>query len=155
MASINDLKAGSYRGIQFFYQGTSETRGFKNAVHEYPGSDNFVIEQLGKRTQQFNMDIRIRFEDKESFDIALNTPGTGILVHPNYGNFLVKVIEYTKTDSVNEIGLFNYSVQFVVEVGLVIPSAQGITTAVISRLRSEAVTKASEFAQSKLKGLGL
>ena len=41
-------KQASWRGIPFYYRGSTEQRGFKTVQHLYPGSNNFKIEQMGK-----------------------------------------------------------------------------------------------------------
>lgn len=155
MAVIDQLKTASYRGIPFFYQSSTESGGFKVAEHLYPGSDNFKIEQLGQVPTRFNIECRIKFEDRDRFDNALNTQGSGILSHPMFGNFIVKVTEYTKSDTKNDLGLYDYSVQFVKEIGLIIPSIEGIALSVINSLRSTLVEKTSIYIKNALGVLGL
>jgi len=155
MATLNDYKQGSYRSVPFFYRGTSEPGGFDNAIHRYPGSDNIQVEQMRKIEKIFNMDIGIRLEDKGRFDNAISTPGTGILIHPIEGRFLVKLTTFTKDDTVTQLGLLDYRVNFVVEIGLNIPTAQGITLSLINRLRSEALTKVAQNAKDRFVRLGL
>ena len=154
MAVIDELKSASYRGIPFFYKGSSETSGFKFAEHLYPGSDNFNIEQLGLRPRRFNIDCRVPFDVRDAIDNALNTAGVGILSHPMFGNFSVKVTEYTKTDSVDDLGLYTYSVQFSVEVGLIVPTIEDITSSVVNTLRSTLVTATTNFTKNALSGFG-
>jgi len=154
MAVIDELKTASYRGVSFFYKSSSETSGFKNAQHFYPGSDNFKVEQLGKMPKRFDIESRVLFQDRDRFDNALNTPGVGILSHPMFGNFSVKVTEYTKTDTVDDLGLYNYSIQFVVELGLIIPTIESIATSVVNTIRANVFTAATNFMKNTLGSFG-
>lgn len=155
MPTIDELKRGTYRGISFFYRSASETGGFKTAEHLYPGSDNFVVEQLGKVPRRFQIEAQVEFSNRDRFDNALNTAGSGILSHPMYGNFIVKVIEYTKTDSINNLGLYDYSVQYVVEQGLIIPTIESVSLSAINNLRAQGVEKVKNFIKTKLDYLGV
>lgn len=156
MADVfNKLKRGTYRSIPFYYQSTSESSGFKYAEHTYPGSDNFTIEQLGKRPKRFNIEGKVDYDRRDDIDVALNTPGSGILSHPLYGNFIVKVLEYTKTDSKDELGFYSYSMVFAVEIGLIIPRLSTVGLQAISTLRATGVTAAGTALQSGLSGIGL
>jgi len=134
--TVNDeLKAPNFRGVPYLYRGTAETHGFKTAEHIYPGSDNVIVEQLGLVPRKFRMAIQITFENRDAFDVALNTPGNGTLVHPLYGNFLVKVSEYTKDDRMDVLGLYDYSVEFTVEVGIITPTGGSISPSLINQDR--------------------
>jgi len=155
MSEVNQkLKKASYRGINFFYQSSNETGGFKFAEHQYPGSDNFNIEQLGRRPRRFSIEAKVDFDSRDSFRIALNTPESGIFAHPMYGNFLVKVTDFSLSDSKDVLGFYTFTVEFVVELGLQIPSLSTIGTAVISRLRSALVTSAGALLKKSLKRIG-
>ncbi len=150
MAVNNQLNTASYRGIEFFYKSSSETGGFKTAEHLYPGSDNFVVEQLGKVPRRFDITARVRFENRDAFDIALNTSGPGLLSHPMFGNFIVKVTQYTKSDTIDDLGLYDYTIQFIVEIGLIVPTVQSITNSVISRGRAAVFTNISNFVNENI-----
>lgn len=155
MTVINDVKTCSYRGVTFFYKGTSENNGFKTAQHLYPGSDNFVAEQLGKAPRTFSIDAQIEFDNRDRFDNALNTSGSGILNHPMYGSFIVKVLTYSKNDSTDRLGLYDYSIQFIVEQGLILPTIEGISLSAINNLRSKLVTSSGSYIKKSLDSIGL
>jgi prophage DNA circulation protein len=154
MALSDSFKGGSWRGVEFFYKSTAETRGFKNSVQMFAGSDNFRVEQMGRMPRQFVISMQVKDENRDSFDTALNTSGSGILLHPKYGNFTAKVTQYSKSDTTDNYGLYDYTVTFVIEFGLIVPTLSVLTTAGVSALRSQAVTSASSFAKDKLKGFG-
>jgi len=152
MSEVNSkLKRSTYRGIQFFYRETSEEWGFKTAKHEYPGSDNVVIEQLGKKGRIFNINARVEFERRDAFDNALNTSGSGILSHPMYGNLIVKVGEYTKSDAVTDLGFYTYAIQFFVEIGLIIPTIESISVSAISNARAAVLENVVSFVNERVK----
>lgn len=149
-----DTKTASWRGVQFYYRSSSETGGFKTAEHLYPGSDNFKIEQLGKTPRRFSIECQVSKDNRDIFDVALNQQGNGILVHPMYGVFSCKVETYSKSDSITELGLYTYTVDWVQELGFITPSPGTLTASVVSKLRATGVTKATAMIKSKLKGLG-
>ena len=143
MTILNELKTASYRGIEFFYQSSTESGGFKFAEHIYPDSDNIIIEQLGKVPRRFSFECRVLFENRDAFDNALNTEGTGTLSHPMYGNFPVKVTSVSKRDSIDDLGLYDYSIEFVIEEGSINPVDAGVTTTVINSAKD--VVKVAVF----------
>lgn len=151
MSTLNDLKEASFRGVKFFYKSSYESEGFKVAEHIYPGSDNFKIQQLGHVPRRFSIDAIVRFDDRDSFDSALRTGGTGILSHPMYGIFLAKIGgTYTKSDTVDSLGLYAYTIPFVVEVGLIEPTISGISLSLINIARSGVITNVSNFVKSQI-----
>ena len=101
------------------------------------------------------MDCQVVKSTRDAFDIALNTSGIGILTHPMYGNFSVKVTEYTKNDNINKLGLYEYNVNFVVELGLIIPTLANISTSVISDLRSQVTGAVTNFVKTGLSRIGI
>ena len=151
---LSSLKSGSFRGVEAYYQESSETGGFKFAAHEYPGSDNFNIEQLGRRRREIPSRWLVRPDQKDAFFAALNTPGSGILVIPTKGSLVSKVTEFTMFDSINSIGLFEFNVTFVREIGLEIPSLSTISTSAISALGSALTTSSVAGIKSALGRIG-
>jgi prophage DNA circulation protein len=147
-------KQASWRGISFYYRGSTEQRGFKTVQHLYPGSNNFKIEQMGKMPKQFTISAQIDDDNRDVLDAALNASGSGILSHPKYGNFTAKVTTYTKSDSIDKYGLYDYSITFIIEFGLFLPSLSTLTTSAISSLRAAGIGKVKSFGKSKLKRFG-
>lgn len=145
MTTNNELKKPSYNGVEFFYRSATETGGFKVAEHLYPDSNNFRVEQMGGVARKFRIECGVKFENRDSFDIALNTPGTGVLSHPMYGNFLVKVTTYEKRDGIDALGFYVYSVEFVVEIGLIAPSIEDISSNVINTAKSVVLTNVTNM----------
>lgn len=145
MGILDQLKSASYRGIPFFYKSSSETGGFKTAEHLYPASDNFKIEQLGKVPKRYDIEARVKFDNRDSFDNALDTQGSGLLSHPMYGNIIVKITQYRKSDSIDDLRLYNYTIQFIKEIGLIIPTLEGIGLSIINNAKSLVLTNAVSF----------
>lgn len=151
MATIDELQRAAYNGIQFFYRSSSEARGFKYAEHTYPGSDNFTIEQLGKVPRRFSIQAQVLFEDRDVFNAALDSGGTGLLTHPNYGNLAGKITTYNPTDNINDLGLYEYQLEFVVEVGFIIPSVEVVATTVVTKKLSDVLEKGVEFVNNNVR----
>ena len=151
MAVIDELQRATYNGIQFFYRSSSEARGFKYAEHLYPGSDNFTIEQLGKVPRKFTIQAQVQFSERDVLNAALDAGGTGLLSHPMYGNLAVKVTTYNPTDNINDLGLYEYSLEFVVEFGFIIPTVEKIATTIVSRKLGDVLDKGVEFVNKNVR----
>lgn len=155
MGAIDEMQRGSYRGIECFFEATNEDDGFDGPKFEYPGSNNFKFEQLGLKGRIFNPKLIVRLENRDAFDNALKTPGPGLLVVPEYkGTFIVKVGAIRKQHEITKLGVYEYSVEFFVEKGLTIPTAAGITAAIVSRTRAKVLASGSALLKSGLSNLG-
>ena len=150
MSVISQLYASSWKGVPFFSRSSSETGGFKTAKHVYPGSDNVIVEQLGKVPRDFTIPAEVRFQDGDAFDTALNTPGSGILVHQDYGNITAKLTEYTKEHAIESIGLYRYSLNFTVEVGVINPTATTVSTSDVNQVRIDTFDNTSVYMEKGL-----
>ena len=51
--NIAKLPLGSFRGAEFHMQDVSTEGGIKTVTHEYPGSDNRYVEELGIFQEKF------------------------------------------------------------------------------------------------------
>ena len=152
MSHSEDLKPASFRGAPFFYLSTNgEDLGFKTALHVFPGSDNFELEQLGRVPRRIPLDIRTTADQVERFNIAVTTPGSGRLSHPEFGNLIVKVGGVSRTTNINRLNFFEYSVEFFVEVGPLIPSISGVAASVISRAESVVFENVKDFVNDNVR----
>lgn len=102
-AWTDSLRAASFRGIPFEVEGGSIAGGRRVGVHETPGSDLAVTEDLGRRTREISMEVYVIGDDAVAQSIALlealEADGPGLLVHPLYGEIRVNVRQYQQTDS--------------------------------------------------------
>jgi prophage DNA circulation protein len=103
MAWTDSLRASSFRGVPFEVDTAQMTGGRRVGVHETPGGDNAVTEDLGRRTRAINVEAYVIGDDAVAQSIALiaaiEAPGPGTLVHPIYGEITVNIPEYRQVDS--------------------------------------------------------
>ncbi|MEY3415165.1 MAG: hypothetical protein RLZZ418_401 [Pseudomonadota bacterium] len=94
--------------------------GRKVAIHEYPNSDARYVEDFGKISGKYVLEIEIQETTasayKRSRDVlirALNEEGIGTLTHPTLGKKkVVPVPSSMSEDFINELGIVNFSITF-------------------------------------------
>ena len=115
MSSWTDsLRAASFRGVPFEVESGRLTGGRRVGIHETPGSDVAVTEDLGRRTRDISLEAYVIGDDAVGQSIALlealEAAGPGLLVHPLYGEIRVNVREYQQTDSWDNGGVVVFSI---------------------------------------------
>ncbi|MCW3835966.1 DNA circularization protein [Sphingomonas canadensis] len=145
-------RKGSWRGLAFVSLGHEAAGGRRGALHEFPGADTPVWEDLGKAAGRFTLDCHIRganhIAEALAFFDALNAAGPGTLVHPWHGPMQVAVASFSRRDSTDEGGYSAFSIEFV-ESGLPAPAAPAEDTRAQSRAAAQA---ASEDAAQAMAG---
>lgn len=83
------LRDASFRGVSFSVEDEEGTFGRRVQVHEYPGRDKPFTEDLGRATRRLSINAYISGDDysdkRNRLIAAIETPGPGTLIHPNYG----------------------------------------------------------------------
>jgi len=85
------LRPARFRGAAFFVdQHSAEIAGRRVAVHQYPGRDRPLAEDLGRKAQEFTVDAYVVGDDymaaRDALVDACNQAGAGELVHPYLGS---------------------------------------------------------------------
>ena len=155
--NTKNLLPGTYNGIEFFYRGETVKSGQKTVTHTFPGSDNSFDEQLGNMPRIFTIEMHVRLNNRDALDNALSTTGNGFLTLPTYkGIFIVKPINgIQKSHAINKLGLYEYTVSFSEQVGIVIPTISTVTKAFISDLARTTADIATVDLKAKLLELGI
>ncbi|MBQ8465712.1 MAG: DNA circularization N-terminal domain-containing protein [Alphaproteobacteria bacterium] len=82
-------RQASFRGVTFEVQDRSFTSGRRVQVHEYPNKDTPYTEDLGKKTQNFQVQAFVIGDTyasrRDALIRACERQGAGILIHPDYG----------------------------------------------------------------------
>lgn len=124
----DDLLPASFRGISFLIPQASVPVGMKGQLHEFPQRDEPFFEQLGKQSQVHRLTCWIIgddcFERRDKFLEAIQTPGSGELVHPWLGRMQVKVGEGDMTHDFQQGGMVSFSVTFYPDTPLKFPTAK-------------------------------
>lgn len=117
MSWRDDLRQGSFRGVQFFIESHSFNSGRRNVDHEFPTREQGNSEDLGKRLPRYSINLFVLGEDyfsqRDSLREALDTEGPGELVHPYLGDVLAQVGEYTLDESRDQGRMAKFTVQFI------------------------------------------
>jgi prophage DNA circulation protein len=94
--------------------------GRKVAIHEYPNSDARYVEDFGKISGKYVLEIEIQEttasaykRSRDALIRALNEEGIGTLTHPTLGKKkVVPVPSSMSEDFINELGIVNFSITF-------------------------------------------
>ena len=115
----DDLLPGSFRGVQFEVEGTERNGGRRKTVLEAPGRDKPFVQDLGKKARRFRLEAFVLGEDyrrrRDALLNALDTSGTGELVHPLWGSVEVTPLEVSISESNKEGGVARFAISFILE----------------------------------------
>lgn len=135
------LPDGQFRDAQFFYQESNGSGGRKTATHEYPNKKERYVEDLGGLEKKFTIsaftDDNVSYADRDSLISALDESGVGTLVHPSLGDLQVVCVGYTFNESVKELGITKFSIEFEVASLNVLPAAVTGNKGFLANLKSK------------------
>lgn len=126
------LQPASFRGVPFSVESDEGIFGRRVQTHEYPNRDNPYTEDLGRATRRFTISAYLIGDDyidqRDRLIAAVDTPGPGTLVHPNYGEMAICVDgEVRVSHSNNEGRMCRISFSFVEAGELSFPTS-GVAT---------------------------
>jgi prophage DNA circulation protein len=117
MSFRDRLRQASFRGVPFELEAEEHQGGRRKAVLEVPGRDEPFVQDLGRATQIVRLEALVIGADydlrRDALLGALERPGTGELVHPNYGTRRASVTEAKVVWTNREQGLARFSITFV------------------------------------------
>ena len=127
----DQLLPASYRGISFLIEQAAVPVGQKGQLHEFPQRDEPYFEALGKQAQVHRMSAWVIgddcFERRDKLQEALQTQGSGELVHPWLGRMLVKAGECELTHDRREGGVARFELTFYPDAPRKFPTATANT----------------------------
>ncbi|PHM47083.1 DNA circularization protein [Xenorhabdus miraniensis] len=99
MSWRDDLQDAAFRGVKFDVLHTQDSISRDHTDHEYPFIDGADVMDLGRKARNFRLSAFLWGDNyKRQLDTliqALDTPGTGELIHPIYGSVpRAQCIEY-------------------------------------------------------------
>jgi prophage DNA circulation protein len=126
VALIDEILPASYKNAFFFVAATETAGGRKTSKKEIIDSDLQVIEDLGLANRIFTLEgiISARFDNngniitsykdvRDNLLRALESRGSGILVHPFFGTVEnLVVIDWEMAESFDRLGIANISITF-------------------------------------------
>lgn len=99
---IDQLRPASFRGVPFGVLGSEAKFGRRLSVHEYPYRDKPWVEDLGRKTRPFSLTGFLVADSlvygggevlaqRDAMAAAAEQSGSGILIHPTYGELTVSL----------------------------------------------------------------
>lgn len=126
-------KDASFRGVSFFTESHQFSGGRRGVTHEFPQKDRNRTEDLGKRVRQYSIEMLIfgddYFDQRDKMVEALETEGSGELIHPYLGRVSVQVFGFSFTETIKDGRMVKFSVEFTEAGELVFPEPEINTTA--------------------------
>ena len=112
------LIPASFRGVPFFYDSVGNAFGRKTVVKEFPGQDFPLVEDLGRLSRKFNLEMFVigpdYFAARDALIDALETKGSGALNHPYRGKITVALVgEASMSETTAQGGIAKFSATFV------------------------------------------
>jgi prophage DNA circulation protein len=128
------LKYAKWRGISFLTENHDAKGGNRLVIHEFPGRNEPVIENLGLKAAGYKINAYFIGEnydqDRNAFLNALAVAGSDWLTHPWLGDLFVAVHDWSLHESSDKGGFCTVSVDFVIGNSVpLLPTADATDTA--------------------------
>jgi len=112
------LRPASFKGVPFFVKGSTLKVGRRTQVWEFPNRDTPFVQDRGRKARGFDIEAILIGDDydvaRDALIDAFEAEGSGYLVHPNYGDRLVKTVgEASVSETDEEGGMARITVSFV------------------------------------------
>ena len=120
------LQPASFRGVPFEVSAAAGEFGRRVVVHEYPQRDKPFVEDMGRSARRFTFTAFVVGTDyiqkAEKLIGALETPGSGKLIHPWMGEMEVSIAANSKVNFDEKLGLASVVITVVESGQLEFPS---------------------------------
>jgi len=112
------LQTASFRGVEFRVTTGDRTVGRRTTVHQFPGRNIPVVEDLGEEARRDTLDAYVLGDDymvtRDRLLQAFRKPGAGPLVHPYWGRMTVTVVGQVRIrESTAEGGMARFTLSVV------------------------------------------
>lgn len=111
------LKTAQWRGMDFLTESHEAKEGQRLVVHELPGRDDPVVEDLGAKARSWRVSAYFIGADydqgRDKLLALLRTPGAEWLEHPWLGQVWVRAQDWSTSESNAEGGWCKVSIDFV------------------------------------------
>lgn len=119
MSLIENIRKGSYRGVEFDTFSIDRTKNKKITEHNYSNSNRRYIEERGVNEADFSVKMSIfgvdnnYIERRNALRKALETEGEGLLILPLEGEFNVKCVGSSDSQNIIEnLGRCDFTASF-------------------------------------------
>lgn len=144
------LVGGSFRGVPFRTVDAEIRVGRRNQVNEYPQRDLPYVDDLGRKARRYAVELYVigdnYFAERNALIEALETKGSGELIHPRYGALKVSVEgDASVKESPDRGGMARITVTFVEDTSNTFPKAVENTVSQVEKA-ANAADEATEVA---------
>lgn len=112
----DNLRQGSFRGIEFFTKDVQTAAGRRAVQHQFPNREEPYSEDMGRAARVYTVQGYVLGDDyfKAKTDLlkVFEKKGPGELIHPYYGSVFVQVSEVTISESQLEGAIAVFSAKF-------------------------------------------
>lgn len=149
----------SFKGVPFYVQTSDVSAGRRTVTHEYPQRDEPFTEDLGRSARYYRFDAFVLGNDftdqAESLRDAIESPGAGTLVHPEFGELQVLAVGGATVSFSQSKRMARFSLEFV-EAGLnAFPQADSATQT-LSRMSADSlVSEAIDYFSNAIEISGI
>ena len=145
----NRLVSASFRGFTFLTESHETKLGRRLVVHEFPGADNPLIEDLGVKAGELHVNAYFLGDQydmaRNQFLLLLQQPGSAWLVHPWLGRLEVRAKDWSLSESIDKNGYCTIGIEFVPAGVVVIQATIDAMDAANAQLIALAVTAKANF----------
>jgi len=111
------LQPASFRGVRFEVDSDSSPVGRRTQTHEFVQRDQPFVEDLGRQTREFKLTAFVIgadcYDKRDALLGALDKPGPGELVHPQFGKLNVTAADCSVSHERREGGLVRFDLVFI------------------------------------------
>jgi prophage DNA circulation protein len=139
---LKERHPASFRGVRFLSPKNTTEEGRNGIQHDYPQSSRRYVQDNGLILPCFKLPAVVQGKAKlNALRIALNRPGPGTLIHPDFGAQRVQVKgPYSITHEDTNLGVFTLEIEFAVtgkatgatSVGAIAASIPGLSRSAIN-----------------------
>jgi prophage DNA circulation protein len=127
MTWTDKFRAGSFRGVSFFIDSHEFRGGRRFQDHEFPQREKSRSEDLGRKIRKFSLELFVLgedyFEDRDALIDALETEGSGELIHPYLGRKVVQAGSFSVSETRSERRQAKFTVEFTESGEIVFPES--------------------------------
>lgn len=142
----------SFKGVHFYVESSSTSAGRRTVTHEYPQRDEPFTEDLGRSARRYTLEAFVLgydfIDQAERLRDAIESPGVGTLVHPEFGELQVLAVGGATVAFSQSNRMARFSLEFV-EAGLNAFPQSDSATQTLSRMSADSLVSSAIDSFSK------
>jgi len=151
---LDQLSVATFKGVRFPCNDTTTTVGRAKIVHRFANSNKNNVEDQGGNPRVYQLTAIILGEnyirDRDQLLSAIESPGTGVLIHPFYGRIEnAEAMPVTFDETVKRLGRVEIPITFEISDSEGIPAITQRSTSGITSLKDSLIdTTSTDFANT-------